>query len=60
MEKEMATRSSILSGEFRGLYRPWGGNELDTTEQLSLHFNAKLQMCIHLYLVLITFQYSLG
>ena len=56
----MATRSSILSGEFRGLYRPWGGKELDTTEQLSLHFNAKLQMCIHLYLVLITFQYSLG
>ena len=23
--------------EFCGLYSPWGGKELDTTEQLSLH-----------------------
>ena len=23
-------------GEFQGLYSPWGGKELDTTEQLSL------------------------
>ena len=23
-------------GEFHGLYSPWGGKELDTTEQLSL------------------------
>ena len=23
-------------GEFHGLYRPWGGKELDMTEQLSL------------------------
>ena len=26
-------------GEFHGLYSPWGCKELDTTEQLSLHFN---------------------
>ena len=25
-------------GEFYGLYSPWGCKELDTTEQLSLHF----------------------
>ena len=25
-------------GEFHGLYSPWGHKELDTTEQLSLHF----------------------
>ena len=24
------------SGEFHGLYNPWGGKELDTTERLSL------------------------
>ena len=26
------------SGEFHGLYSPWGRKELDTTERLSLHF----------------------
>ena len=27
----------LWSGEFRGLYSPWGCKESDTTEQLSLH-----------------------
>ena len=35
LEKEKATRSSILSGEFPGLYSPRGHKESDTTEQLS-------------------------
>ena len=35
LEKEKATQSSILAGEFHGLYRPWGRKELDTTERLS-------------------------
>ena len=37
LEKEIATHSSILAGEFHGQrsqgdYNPWGGRELDTTE----------------------------
>ena len=37
LEKEMATHSSILPGEFHGQrslasYRPWGSKELDATE----------------------------
>ena len=38
LEKAKATHSSILAGEFHGLYSPWGHKELDTTEQVSLHF----------------------
>ena len=37
-EKGQATHSSILGWRFRGLYRPRGRRESDTTEQLSLHF----------------------
>ena len=36
LEKGTATHSSILPGEFHGLYSPWGCKELDMTEQLSL------------------------
>ena len=36
LEKEEATHSSILTGEFHGLYSPWGRKELDTTEHFSL------------------------
>ena len=36
LEKEKATHSSMLAGEFHGLYSPWGCKELDMTEQLSL------------------------
>ena len=40
LEKEMATHSSILPGEFHGQrslmgYSPWGCKELDMTERLS-------------------------
>ena len=38
LEKEKATHSSILAGEFHGLYSPWGHKESDTTERLSLSF----------------------
>ena len=31
----MATHSSILPGEFHGLYSPWGHKESDTTKQLN-------------------------
>ena len=34
LEKGKATHSSILAGEFHGLYSTWGHKELDTTEQL--------------------------
>ena len=30
------------SGEFHGLYSPWGHKESDTTEQLSFHFKSLL------------------
>ena len=39
LQKGKATHSSILAGEFHGLYSPWDHKELDTTEQLSLSFN---------------------
>ena len=42
LEKGKATHSSILVGEFHGLYSPWGRKESNTTEQLSLHFHKAL------------------
>ena len=43
LEKEMATHSSILAGEFHGQgslvgYGPWGCKESDMTEGLTLSF----------------------
>ena len=37
LEKGEATHSSVLPGEFHGLYSPWGRKESDTTERLSRH-----------------------
>ena len=34
LEKGKATHSSILAGEFHGLYSPWGCKEPNTTERL--------------------------
>ena len=34
--KEWLPTLAFLPGEFHGLYSPWGGKELDTTERLSL------------------------
>ena len=39
LEKGAATHSSILAGEFHGLYSSWGCKESDTTEQLLIHFS---------------------
>ena len=36
LEKGTATTPVFWPGEFHRLYRTWGRNELDTTEQLSL------------------------
>ena len=36
LEKGKATHSSILAGEFHGLYSPEGRKESDMTKQLSL------------------------
>ena len=38
LEKGKATHSSILAGEFHGLYSPEGRKESDMTKQLSLSF----------------------
>ena len=51
LEKEMATHSSILTGEFQGLYGPWGHKELDTTEHLSLSFSSYIVVEMYLYLL---------
>ena len=45
-EKEMATHSVSLPGEFHGQrrlagYSPWGHKESDMTEQLTLSFSCK-------------------
>ena len=36
LEKGKATHSSILPGEFHGLYSPWDHKELDMTDRPSL------------------------
>ena len=36
LEKGKTTHSSILTGEFHGLYSLWGQRESDTTERVSL------------------------
>ena len=38
LEKGTATHSSILPGEFQGLYSPWGHKESDMTGRLSLSY----------------------
>ena len=45
LEKGKATHFPCIfpvfwPGEFHGLYSPWGRKEVDTTEQLSLHFTS--------------------
>ena len=42
LEKGMATHSSILVGEFHGLYSPCDRKEADTTERLSPDFHKVL------------------
>ena len=39
LEKEKLPTPVFWPGEFHGLYSPWDRKELDTTEQLSLHFH---------------------
>ena len=51
LEKEEATHSSILTGEFHGLYSPWGRKELDTTEHFSLSFSSYIVVQTYLYLL---------
>ena len=38
LEKERLPTPIFWTGEFQGLYSPWGHKELDMTEWLSLHF----------------------
>ena len=47
LEKEMATRSSILPGKSCGqrslvAYNPWGRKESDTTKRLNCHFSMQV------------------
>ena len=49
LEKEGATHSSIVTGEFHGPYSPWGRKELDTTEYFS--FSSYIVVKIYLYLL---------
>ena len=41
LEKGKATHSTFWPGDFRGLYSPWGGEELDTTERLALSLSVR-------------------
>ena len=43
LKKGKATHSSILAGEFHGLYSLWGSKESDTTKQLSAHSGSPLK-----------------
>ena len=40
LEKGKVRTLAFWPGEFQGLYSLWGPKELDTTEQLSLHFTS--------------------
>ena len=42
LEKGKAPHSSMLAGEFHGLYSPWDRKEADTTERLSPDFHKVL------------------
>ena len=59
LEKEMATHSSILPGEFHGQrsqagYSLWSRKELDMTEQISTHMHSwVLQPLPALFLLLV-------
>ena len=49
LEEEMAARSSILAGKFRGQrglagYSPWGHKKSDTTQHIHIH---NVLFCIH-------------
>ena len=46
LEKGKATHSSILPGEFHGLYSPWGCKKSDTAEQLSLEGSLNFPQCL--------------
>ena len=46
LEKGRATHSSTLAWRIHGLCSPWGCNESDTTERLSLHFFRALEAVI--------------
>ena len=43
LEKGKTTHSSILTGEFHGLYSLWGQRESDTTERVSLSLSDPLR-----------------
>ena len=44
LEKGKLPTPVFWPGEFHGLPSPWGHKELDTTEQLSLHFKGMLAL----------------
>ena len=46
LEKGKAKHSSILPGEFHGLYSPWGRKKPDTAEQLSLEGSLNFPQCL--------------
>ena len=45
LEKGKATHFVFWPGEFHGLYSPWGRQESDTTERLSLSFSSQGDFC---------------
>ena len=50
LEESMATHSSVLAGKIHGQralvgYNPWGHEELDTTEQLSMQVYLPIASC---------------
>ena len=54
LEKGKATHSSILV--FHGLYSPWGSNESDMTERLSLLIDLNLVLLFILFIYSFFFQ----
>ena len=44
LEKERLLTPVFWTGEFHGLYSPWGLKELDTTEHLSLSYTLAISM----------------
>ena len=47
-ERERLPPPVFWPGEFHGLYSPWGGKELDTTEWVSLSLSGKCRTKLHI------------
>ena len=61
LEEGIATHSSTLAWEFRGLYSPWGHKESGRTERLSLllKLGVDLLLIMHIWILFLKIQFEI-